>query len=306
MDPSRIVFSHPIKNIAALRYAKEEGVSKLVFDTREELDKIVRYYPDCKVFLRVKPKLSNAIIQLSKKFGTEDSEVHSLLQAVKDVGANFVGFSFHVGSLCDDITTFRTALQQIADLRHDAEEMGLSVTFIDIGGGFLPPNAPARNQFSEIGKSITSAISELFGDSNIEFIAEPGRFIAAEYLDLYLPVTCVKRHCDKMGDETQSVYVPDGMYGSFNSIVYDHAAPHFEIYTKTPKEKMCLTTLWGQTCDSADVIYEDMEWPLLSVGDLLTVRKFGAYTYSPTSFFNGFNHHPVFVVDEEEKENAET
>jgi ornithine decarboxylase len=300
VDPNRIVFSHPIKTIASLRYAKEEGISKLVFDTREELEKILRYHPDAKVFLRVKPKFSNAVIQLSKKFGAEDSDVHDLLKAAKDLGANFLGFSFHVGSLCDDITTFRTALEQIAALRREAESMGLSVHFIDIGGGFLPPNAPANHQFMEIGAAIENSIMELFANSNIEFIGEPGRFIGSEYMDLHLPVICVKRHHSEKGEITQSVFIPDGMYGSFNAITYDHAEPHFEMLIGNSSEKEFVTTLWGQTCDSAHVVYENMDWPALADGDLLTVRKFGAYTYSPTSFFNGFNHHPVFVINQED------
>jgi ornithine decarboxylase len=301
VEANRIVFSHPIKSIAALRYAKEEGVEKLVFDTIEGLEKIMHYYPDAEVFLRVKPKFSNAIIQLSKKFGADRDEIPSILQAVKNLGANFIGFSFHVGSLCDDISTFRTALQYCSELKSTAQNLGLSVSFVDIGGGFLPPNSPANYPFSEIAYAIESSIEEFFGDSDVEFIGEPGRFIGSEYMDLHLPVSCVKRHFDEKGGITQSVYIPDGMYGSFNAITYDHAVPHFEMFSSKEFDKTYETTLWGQTCDSADVIYEDLHWPLLSVGDLLTVRKFSAYTYSPSSYFNGFPHHPVFVINEEDE-----
>lgn len=300
VDPSKIVFSHPLKSVAALRYAKEEGVERLVFDTEEELKKILRYYPDAEVFLRVKPKFSNAVIQLSKKFGAEPGDVPRILKTAKDLGANFIGFSFHVGSLCDDLSTFRSALQYVSDLKRQAEDIGLSVCFIDIGGGFLPPNAPANNTFQSVAEGIESAIDEFFGDDEIEFIGEPGRFIASEYMDLHLPVICVKEHVDEKGDKTQSVYIPDGMYGSFNAINYDHAEPHFEMLTESDTEKRVLTSLWGQTCDSADVIYEDMKWPRLKTGDLLTIRKFSAYTYSPTSFFNGFGHHKVFVINQED------
>jgi ornithine decarboxylase len=42
-------------------------------------------------------------------------------------------------------------------------------------------------------------------------------------------------------------------------------------------------------------------WPHLSVGDIIRVMRFGAYTYSPSAFFNGFSHHKVCVVGDEEK-----
>lgn len=299
VDANRIVFSHPLKNKEAMLYAKEVGVERLVFDTEDELRKILRIYPEAEVYLRVKPKFSNAKIQLSKKYGAVPEEVPNLLQLCAELGANFIGFSFHVGSLCDDINTFRTALQYCAELKVKAEELGLNVCFIDIGGGFLPPNAPANNSFKEVAEQINIAIDEYFGENEIEFTGEPGRMFASEYMDLILPVTCAKIHEDDHGERTQSIYIPDGIYGAFNSIVYDHNDPHFEIHTEGDSEKLP-TTIWGQTCDSADIVYEDMMWPELEVGDLLIVRRFSAYTYAPTSFFNGFHHHPVVVINEDE------
>jgi ornithine decarboxylase len=279
VTPDRIVFSHPIKSRESLRFAKENRVNRLVYDTIDELNKIMRYFPEAEVFLRVKPKFSNAVIQLSKKFGADMSEVSDILKHTKDVSANFIGFSFHVGSLCDDITTFRTALQYVADLKREAKDIGLTTSFIDIGGGFLPPNAPANHLFASVADAIKSAIDELFGSEQIEFIAEPGRFVASEYMDLCLPVICAKKQKDEKDGVCQSIYIPDGMYGSFNAICYDHAAPHFEMYAPDANfSKTVPTALWGQTCDSADCIYEEMEWPVLKVGDLLMVRKFGAYT----------------------------
>jgi ornithine decarboxylase len=222
------------------------------------------------------------------------------LKKVKDLGANFIGFSFHVGSLCDDITTFRTALQYISELKQEATDLGLNVCFIDIGGGFLPPNATANYSFASIAAGIENSIEDFFSDEEIEFIAEPGRFFGSEYMDLHLPIICAREHYEEKEEISQSLYIPDGIYGSFNALSYDHAMPHFEMYSQCDEKKKILTTLWGQTCDSADCIYENMEWPKLKVGDMLTVRKFSAYTFSPTSFFNGFGHHRVFVVNRED------
>ena len=303
VDPNRIVFSHPLKSVAALRYAKEEGVEKLVYDTEDELRKILKYYPDAEVYLRVKPKFTNAKIQLSNKFGAAPEDVPHLLKVTKELDANFIGISFHVGSLCDDISTFKTALEYAADLKVKAEDLGLHVCFIDIGGGFLPPNEKSNYSFIEVANAIQDAIDLYFPDDEIEFIAEPGRFIGSEYMDLYLPVIASKEHRDDDGSVSQSIFIPDGMYGSFNALTYDHAEPQFLLYPneEAKEEKKISTTLWGQTCDSADCIYENMQWPRLHVGDLLTIKRFSAYTYSPTSFFNGFLHHKVFCINKDEE-----
>ena len=302
VDPNKIVFSHPLKSVKALKFAKEHGIERLVFDTEDELRKIMHHYPEAELFLRVKPRFSNAKIQLSNKFGAAPQDVPALLQAAKDHNCNFIGFSFHVGSRCDDLATFRTALEYIAELRTKAEDLGLNVCFIDLGGGFLPPNAPSNVSFQAIAEAIETAIEELFGADEVEFIGEPGRFVGSEYMDLYLPVIGTKIHTDEDGEISQSIYIPDGIYGSFNALNYDHAEPHFEILTEAEEDDEKIpTTLWGQTCDSADIVYQDMMWPQLEVGDMLCVHRFSAYTYSPTSFFNGFPHHFVKVINYEDE-----
>jgi ornithine decarboxylase len=194
VDVSKIVFSHPIKSISSLKYAKTKNIKKLVFESGEELKKILKYHRDAEVFLRVKSTFSNAKIQLSNKFGASQKETIELIRLASELQANFIGFSFHVGSLCDDLNTFRIALEYIYELKQKAEEFGLKVSFIDIGGGFLPQSANSVFSFSEIADTIQSTINDLFEDEKeeIEFIAEPGRFIGNDYIDLYLPVVGVK------------------------------------------------------------------------------------------------------------------
>lgn len=302
VDANRIVFAHPIKSIDSIKFAKEKGVNRLVFDTESELRKILRYFPDAEVFLRIKPRFTHAKIQLSNKFGADPKEVPKLMALTTELGANFIGFSFHVGSLCDDITTFRVALEYVAELKAEAEKLGLNVSFIDIGGGFLPPSQKAKFTFAEIAEAINTAIDELFDGDEIEFLAEPGRFIASDFMDLVMPVICCKEHHEADGDE-QSVFVAEGIYGAFNALNYDHAEPHFLIRTEGASEgERIKTRLWGQTCDSEDLVYEELSWPRLEVGDYLMIEKFGAYTYAPTSFFNGFMHNRVFHINEEDEE----
>jgi ornithine decarboxylase len=248
----------------------------------------------------VKPIFSNAKIQLNDKFGASKKEAVELIKLASEVGANFIGFSFHVGSLCDDVNTFQTALEYIYELKQKAEEIDLKVRFIDIGGGFLPQSANSVFSFSEIAATIKTTIHDLFENEDIELIAEPGRFIGNDYMDLYLPVIGVKVTEEEDFTEIQHVYIPDGIYGSFNALTYDHAEPHFEINTNGSDTNadvdLIKSTLWGQTCDSADIVYAELNWPRLSVGDIIRILKFGAYTYSPSSFFNGFQHHKVFVM----------
>lgn len=47
------------------------------------------------------------------------------------------------------------------------------------------------------------------------------------------------------------------------------------------------STIWGPTCDSADVVYKDVALPLLRNGDWLAFPNAGAYTVAGACDFNG-------------------
>lgn len=87
-----------------------------------------------------------------------------------------------------------------------------------------------------------------------------------------------------------------GIYGSFNGILYDHSVPR-----PVPlAQSKCLTwpaatqnagqvaTLFGPTCDGADVICRDVALPDLAVGDFVAFRNMGAYSWAGACNFNGF------------------
>ncbi len=105
-------------------------------------------------------------------------------------------------------------------------------------------------------------------------------------------------------------YVNDGVYGSFNCIVFDHVTP-------TPMVlKVCLLTtlphnvttpsscqdvngplypasLWGPSCDGLDTLGEAL-LPELNIGDWIYFDNMGAYTISASSTFNGFLRPKVY------------
>ena len=55
----------------------------------------------------------------------------------------------------------------------------------------------------------------------------------------------------------------------------------------------------GPTCDSLDVIAEDLPMPELGIGELLIARQIGAYTVSCATDFNFFPRAKVIAVNVE-------
>ncbi|PNH12266.1 Ornithine decarboxylase [Tetrabaena socialis] len=114
----------------------------------------------------------------------------------------------------------------------------------------------------------------------------------------------------KDGSPHKDYWLTDGLYGSFNCIVYDGQNPEYRIVRSpllpphepssgpsTPAgERSFCSTLWGPTCDSADVIYKDVMLPALRNGDWLQWPLAGAYTVAGACDFNGIEFtHPCKV-----------
>lgn len=84
-------------------------------------------------------------------------------------------------------------------------------------------------------------------------------------------------------------YVNDGVYGSFNCILYDHAHPVPRPLMPTPEgcdQYEC--SIWGPTCDGLDQVLECGMLPELAVGEWVVFENMGAYTVCAASSFNGF------------------
>jgi ornithine decarboxylase len=77
--------------------------------------------------------------------------------------------------------------------------------------------------------------------------------------------------------------------------MYDHM-----VYPVEPLRRegpLYPSVLAGPTCDSIDVIREQIDLPLQEVGDLIVGRVMGAYTAASASDFNFFPRATVLTLD---------
>lgn len=105
-------------------------------------------------------------------------------------------------------------------------------------------------------------------------------------------------------------YLSDGVYGSFNCILYDHQNPVPKLLSHegrfcydSPDRHVGVSTsgykcsIWGPTCDGLDCIAPSFRLPaVLEVGDWLYFEDMGAYTICAATRFNGFRASEVFYV----------
>ncbi len=283
-DPSRIIFAHPCKYISHLTYAKMNGIDLMTFDSIEELNKIYKYHPDARILLRLAVDDSQSLCKFNIKFGCKSEDIRNMIQHVSNLGLNLVGFSFHVGSGCSSADTYYDALRRCKEAQKIAYEYGYVTKIIDLGGGFVAETGNNNDvTFEDIAIKINQGINDFFENDFIEFIAEPGRFMVQKAYTLVLSVIGKKTIEDGF-----IYYLNDGVYGSFNCIIFDHQNPELiPLYPRTTQ--LYKSQIFGNTCDSLDEIKKCVMLPELEIGDYLYVENFAAYTSSAGSdSFNGY------------------
>ncbi|KAJ3613838.1 hypothetical protein NHX12_020083 [Muraenolepis orangiensis] len=300
--PSRIIYANPCKQASQIKYASARGVQKMTFDSEVELLKVARCHESAQLVLRIATDDSNSMCPLSVKFGATLKGCRTLLRRAQELSLDVIGVSFHVGSMCRDPSTYTQAIFDSRCVFDMAEEFGYKMNLLDIGGGF-PGSEDVKLKFEEITAIINPALDKYFPmDGGVRVIAEPGRYYVASAFTLAVNIIAKKvilreqsasndeeEEDDEASEKTMMYYVNDGVYGSFNCILYDHAECLPVLHTKPkPDEATYTCSIWGPTCDGLDRIAEHCTLPDLPLGDWLLFENMGAYTVAASSNFNGF------------------
>jgi len=293
-NPERIIFANPCKVSSHLRYARENKIAMMTFDSIEELDKIYNLYPDAQIILRICVDDTNSKCKFNSKFGCPQHNIIKIFEKAKQLRMNLMGFSFHVGSGCSDPLSYYNAIEDCSIVYTASREFEFDIRIIDIGGGFPGVDKNMNIRFADICDNINRAITDFFlyetSNSIIRFIAEPGRYFTEATHTLVLNVIAKKKEGATDAPSAIKYYLNDGIYGSFNCIGYDHQTPELiPLLPRDADDKIYNSTFFGPTCDSLDCIYKNIPFHELYVGEWLYVRNFGSYTLSPSSSFNGFS-----------------
>jgi len=296
-DPSELVFANPCKLSSHIKYAAAKGVQKMTFDNVNELRKVKKLHPTAQLILRISTDDSDSICQFSQKFGAARSEWLELVVTCRELNLNLIGVSFHVGSGCRDAKQYFNSIRDARQVFDLARDYGYELDVLDIGGGFpgYPNEQAAEPSFVELATEINAALDKCFTDLNINVIAEPGRYMVSSAFILVTKVTTVRDN----GTGDCRYYINDGVYGSFNNILHDHAQPKPELLsTDLTSGKMAHQTcsIWGPSCDGLDQINAELYFPQLKEGDFLVWFDMGAYTGCVATEFNGFPMPRYFYV----------
>jgi len=285
---NRIIYANPVKDPQYIKFARSQNVDIMTFDNEVELYKIKLYHPYAKLVIRIKTDDSNSTLKFSTKFGCTLAEAKTFLEKAKSLDLDVIGVSFHVGSKCNDAATYTNTLKDAKEVFDAGNAIGMNMHLLDIGGGFPGTAKDSLVTFEDMAKAINDGVDTYFNDiEDLRVIAEPGRYFATKTHTLVFNVIGKRKIIDDQGETNFQYYMNDGVYGSFNCIVFDGCDPEIKAFNNK-SEKKFKTTMFGPTCDSMDTMTRSAELPELGVGEWCYVENFGAYTQAAASNFNGF------------------
>lgn len=314
VDPSRIIYAQPCKTKSYVRYAAQQGVKQMTFDNADELYKIKQLFPGAELFLRILTDDSASLCRLSLKFGASLDSAQGLLELAKKLELNVVGVAFHVGSGASDPKAFLKAVQDARFVFDQAEALGFQLHTLDVGGGFV------SETFDAMAAVLSDALDAHF-PPHIRIIGEPGRYYVANAFTIACNVIARRTVRDpELGTTSYMLYLNDGVYGNFSSIMFDHQHPvprilkagdrifydkhkdGYELDGEPGTKALPMEySIWGPTCDGIDCISASCTLAeTLDVGDWLYFEEMGAYTKCSATRFNGFTdkHETIYVSSE--------
>ncbi|HXX81757.1 MAG TPA: type III PLP-dependent enzyme [Thermodesulfovibrionales bacterium] len=279
VGPERIITSNPVKTLKFLEQAVSYGIKYYAYDSAAEVEKLSRHAPGCNVYVRLSVPNEGSEWPLSKKFGVELDEAGELLLSAKKTGLNPVGITFHVGSQCNNVYNWNTAIEKAKDLWEIAEQNGIEFRMLNIGGGYPIHYTKNVVDIETIEKKIDRAIAKKF-PKDVEIFIEPGRAVVGD-AGIFVATVIGKA---RRGDENWlyiDVGVFNGLMESIGGIKY--------VYVVGSRNEPERWTIAGPSCDSFDVIDRGVQLPEPEVGNRILILSSGAYTVSYASEFNGFS-----------------
>jgi ornithine decarboxylase len=287
--PDRISYGNTIKKETEIATAFKLGVTLFAVDCEAEVEKVARAAPGSRVICRIHCDGSGAEWPLSRKFGCEPVYAADILELAHKSGLVPYGISFHVGSQQHNVEAWDRALASTASIFRACAERGISLSMVNLGGGFPARYVRKTPKLESYGKAIFKSLRKHFGNNLPNTIVEPGRGLVGNAGVIEAEVVLIAKRSPE--DEVRWVYLDIGKFHGLAETIGESI--RYPIRTTHDRDEMAPCIIAGPTCDSVDVLYEKTPYPLpvsLAIGDKVLLEAAGAYTATYSSV--GFNGYP--------------
>lgn len=285
----RISYGNTIKKESEIAAAFRLGVTLFAVDCEAEVEKLARAAPGSRVICRIHCDGSGSEWPLSRKFGCEPEYAPDILELAHKNGLVPYGVSFHVGSQQHNVEAWERALASTAAVFRAGAERGITLSIVNLGGGFPARYVRKTPKLETYGKAIFRSLRRHFGNALPETIVEPGRGLVGNAGVIEAEVVLIARRAP--ADEVRWVYLDIGKFHGLAETIGESI--RYPIRTPRDRDQTAPCIIAGPTCDSVDVLYAKTPYPLpvsLAIGDKVLIEATGAYTATYSSV--GFNGYP--------------
>jgi len=284
---SRIIYNGPSKDLSTFIQAVDNGAIVNIENFRE-----LEWLSQCKKGMGVGLRL-NVNLGLISKEDTKDNEEASrfglsyengdferAINKVTDSGLILKGLHVHRTSKTRSVNVYSNMAKYIKKI---VDGFSLELEYIDIGGGFWG-GVPGKPSFIDYSKAIRNEINGL---SKVKIIVEPGSAAIASSVDFEMEIIDTKliegiNICTVNGSRID-------VDPFFHKTSYEYEIKRNSINLNLDKEvetdKADKQRIAGCTCLESDIMFNLDNKRKLKTGDVITLKKVGAYTMTLTPNF---------------------
>ncbi len=241
------------------------------------------------------------------KFGVDIARAREFFRRYgKDPHLRLTGIHLHIGSPIYSVEPYERAISRALELIRELRAGGITITALDIGGGFAADYESAQSpSAADYAARIVPMLRE-FKAAGGQVIPEPGRTIAGNAGVLLSRIQYIKTGGAKkfvILDTGMNHLIRPAMYESFHFIWPTQVAPMHE--PKERKREMDLPGLEpcdivGPICETGDLFAKERPLPPVARGDLMCIFTAGAYGMVMASNYNAMPRPPEVLVDGDE------
>ncbi|MCX6249313.1 MAG: hypothetical protein NTX61_01025 [Bacteroidetes bacterium] len=298
----RIVLGGPIKSKEAILLGIQNNILLYNVESEQDLQNIASASTQClNISIRVNPDFSNrnSVLKMggvSSQFGIDEDKVIPLIRNYKNK-VNINGLFMYAGSQffdAQDIIQNTSFLIEFAEKHIDEFD---HLDYLDFGGGFGV--AETEGQLELNMNILKTGLADLFTrkkqflDSVKCKFFESGRYLTATGAILVSKVLDIKYSKGKKFIllDTGINHLGIKQFQNKKPITFIRPLKEYQHYSPA--------ILTGATCTPIDIIQNEVDFPDVSIDDLVLIDNVGAYTttLSPHNFC-GFTYPPEVAVDD--------
>lgn len=229
------------------------------------------------------------------KYGMTHPQLLKAVEWAKNKGISYIGIHTMVISAELQLPGLLGTISMMFDLANEIKEkLGVTVSFIDFGGGIGIPYRPEQDpvDLEGLGEGAKKLFEEKmagkgFDHTRISF--ECGRMVTGPYGFLVTKAIHYKHiYRDYIGtDACMADLMRPGMYGAYH---------HITVLGKADAPKDHVYDVTGSLCENCDKFAIQRALPEIEMGDLIVIHDTGAHGHSMGYNYNGRLRHQEIMV----------